>query len=336
MEQKVEYVTDREEELKVRDARTEKRFFVDNVIVSGYGPQIGVYGIAVYAALCMHSKPSTQRCWPSHRTIAKEIGCSVAKVKEALSQLKKLKLLSVDPHYDAENQRQTSNTYTLLDPQAIAETPATTDTPPRYNEKAGMNNPNVIEESQEESPAAPEPSLADDLWNAEVAALGEEEGIAEIEAMFNRTGSKKLSKEEFEKRHNGTAVVAGKEVRGSHDIPGQPWCNRPVEEWCKLAGKSYAEMSVPTRIKLGGIFYKIGTITDSTALEVAEAIGNFKAEHPWWEYDFDWPTDGFCNRLGMMLVPDASAGPQRLDGGEVVRNVEASGYRKVPTRGAIR
>jgi hypothetical protein len=117
------------------------------VIITEYGAQIGVYGIAVYAALCMHSKPSTQRCWPSHRTIAKEIGCSAAKVKGALAQLKDLKLIAIDPHYDAANQRQTSNTYTLLDP------PATTDTPPQYHEIPTKNNPNLVEQSQGEAGA---------------------------------------------------------------------------------------------------------------------------------------------------------------------------------------
>ena len=143
----------------------------------------------------------------------------------------------------------------------------------------------------------------------------EDPDVAETEAMFNKTSAKKLSKEEFESRHNGVAAVTGQEMKVSHDIPGQPWCNQPVEAWCELAGKSYEEMTIQTRIKLGGIFYKVGTVTKGDPAQVAEAIGNFKAEHPWWKYDFDWPSEGFLNRLGMMLVPDAQPEPINLDGG---------------------
>ena len=148
METKTEYVTE-DDRYEVRDNRTEKRFFIDNAIIQDYGPKIGVYGIAVYSALCMHSKPSTQRCWPSHRTIAEEIGCSPPKVKEALRQLETLKLIRVEPHFDAKTGRQTSNTYTLLDPPPVTDTPDTTDTRPQYHDRSTMNNPKN-EQSQEE------------------------------------------------------------------------------------------------------------------------------------------------------------------------------------------
>jgi len=169
----------------------------------------------------------------------------------------------------------------------------------------------------QEEPASPDSPPPE--WPEQVAALGEEpapeDDVAETEAMFNKTSGAKLSKEEFQSRHNGTAVVAGKEKRVSYDIPGEPWCNRPVEEWCKLAGKSYKDMSIPTRIKLGGIFYKIGTVTDSTPLQVAEAIAQFPFEYAWWEkkIGFEWPGDGFCNRIGMILTPDAEPEPIDLD-----------------------
>jgi hypothetical protein len=196
----------------------------------------------------------------------------------------------------------------------ILSPPSDTATPTPLTEQCHPNHqePSSI---RQEDPATPGSPPADGLWDKQVAAIGEEPSqeedpeIAETEAMFIKTSDTKLSKEQFESRHNGVAAVTGQEMKVSHDIPGQPWCNEPVEAWCKLAGKSYVGMSIPTRIKLGGIFFKVGTVTNGTPAQVAEAIGNFKAEHEWWKYDFDWPSDGFLNRLGMMLVPDAAPEP---------------------------
>jgi len=165
--------------------------------------------------------------------------------------------------------------------------------------------PETTDQEEPAPPDSPPPADEEMVEREGTAGLSQEEiELAETEAMFNKTGDAQLSKEEFMSRHDGLAAVTGQEMKVSHDIYGEPWLNEPVEAWCKLAGKIFGEMSVGTRIKLGGIFYKIGAATDSDAAQVAEAIGNFKAEHPWWKYKFDWPTDGFIQRLGMMLVPD--------------------------------
>jgi len=138
METPAEYTAD-DNPARVRDARTEKRFFVDNVIIRGYGPLLGVYGISVYAALCMHANLQTQQGFPAHRTIAEQIGCSIGKVKGAIRQLEKLNLIQVEARFDPETERRTSNLYTILDPPVP---PVTTDTLPSY---AGVttNNPNL-------------------------------------------------------------------------------------------------------------------------------------------------------------------------------------------------
>lgn len=149
METREEYSTGEDDQAQVRDARTERRFFVDNVIIRGYGPELGVYGIAVYASLCMHANLKTQQCFPAHQTIAKEIGCCVAKVKEAIRRLRELKLICIEPRYDPKTDRRTSNLYTLLDPPVP---PATTDTLPSYTEVA-RNNPNSEQSSLDQCDA---------------------------------------------------------------------------------------------------------------------------------------------------------------------------------------
>jgi hypothetical protein len=153
METTPEYATQSDDlPVPVRDLRTEKRFFVDNVIIRGYGPTLGVYGIAVYSALCMHANLHTQQCYPSHRTLADQLDCSIGKVKGAIRLLEKLKLIATAPRYDANNKRRTSNLYTLLDPPVP---PVTTDTLPLY---AGVatNNPHLDQSYlKEEPPSSP-------------------------------------------------------------------------------------------------------------------------------------------------------------------------------------
>jgi len=91
-----------------------------------------------------------------------------------------------------------------------------------------------------------------------------------------------------------------------------------VQAWGKLISKETSEMGQGTRIKLAQIFQQVGAATGRTAPEVARAIGRFKDEYEWW--NDTWPGDGFCNRLGMLLVPD-TADPER--------NLATSGFRRV-------
>ena len=150
-----------EETLAIRDQRTEKRFFVDNVFVDEYGPIVGPYGHAVYNVLIRHSRPDGRGSWPSHATIAKKAGCGVAKVKKVLKQFDELGLVAIRKRWSAKTNGQTSNEYIILDPPALPQPPVTTDTPGGYtadtptqvSQKATNNPP-----SYQSSPINPKPT----------------------------------------------------------------------------------------------------------------------------------------------------------------------------------
>ena len=138
--------------MQIRDARTEKRFFIDNVIIQEYGSDIGVYGIAVYSALCMHARLKTQSCYPSHKTIAAEIGAGISKVKQTLKHLAELRLIHIAADF-RENKGQTSNVYTILNPPSRQmATPQSPDNSPPGHQVA-TNNPNP--EQSESNPLPP-------------------------------------------------------------------------------------------------------------------------------------------------------------------------------------
>ena len=100
-----------------------------------------------------------------------------------------------------------------------------------------------------------------------------------------------------------TIKTAGaREKEKQWTVPGDGW-DIALDAWCTLIGKPKGGMTIPTQIKLKGIFQDVGAVMKSTAPEVASAIGLYKERYDWW--DDDWPSDGFTNRLGMILVPDA-------------------------------
>lgn len=139
------------ETLRVRDARTEQRFFVDNVIIKTFGAQLKPRGIAVYCALCMYANLQTQTCYPSLATIGGHIGMSHPTVQRAIKDLIELGLLSKEKRYD-DGGRQTSNLYTLLDPpRKDSDTPHVKSDTPTQVSKVYTNNPN-LEQSNTVSP----------------------------------------------------------------------------------------------------------------------------------------------------------------------------------------
>jgi hypothetical protein len=138
--------------VKIRERKTEKRFFVDNAIIDEYGDQLGPYGLAVYVALCRHADIDSQECYPSHRTLAKETGMKTASVRKALHNLEALGLVSIKGRC-REDGSQTSNLYTLLEPPIYPtpvssdnSPPVASDTPPQYHQ-AATNNPNYEQSS---------------------------------------------------------------------------------------------------------------------------------------------------------------------------------------------
>ncbi len=153
-----------DDSIEIRDARASHRFFVDNAVITSYGKVLGPYGIAVYVALCMHAGKSTQTCWPSHKTLAEEIGIGPGKVRKCLQELKHLGLIAISARR-GKNGGQTSNIYTLLslpptEPKAAdmgkcsdtngdapddTPPPYMPDTPPPYREMT-TNNPKMEQE----------------------------------------------------------------------------------------------------------------------------------------------------------------------------------------------
>jgi len=85
--------------MRIRDLRTEQRFFIDNAVIADYGARLGPHGIAVYCGLCLHARKSTQQCYPSQQTLAEELGTSVASVKRGIAKLIELKLIAVEHRY---------------------------------------------------------------------------------------------------------------------------------------------------------------------------------------------------------------------------------------------
>ena len=107
-----------EEDWVLRDQRTEKRFFTDNLFVDIYGPIVGPYGHAVYNVLLRHSTPKGTGAWPGHKKIAYKAGCGITKVKEVLVHMAKLRLIRIFHRY-REDGSQTSNGYDILNPPRI-------------------------------------------------------------------------------------------------------------------------------------------------------------------------------------------------------------------------
>ena len=80
---------------QVRDMRHRDFFWCDNVIIDRYGRKLGPYGLAVYMGLLRHADQRTQTCFPSHKTLADELGMSKDSVMRAIETLKKAKLIGV-------------------------------------------------------------------------------------------------------------------------------------------------------------------------------------------------------------------------------------------------
>ena len=83
---------------------------IPSAVILEHGERLGVYGVAVYAALAAHADPD-RRCWPSYNRIAKLLSISRVKVIAAVRLLGNLGLITVTPRSNEEGQK--SNAYTL-------------------------------------------------------------------------------------------------------------------------------------------------------------------------------------------------------------------------------
>jgi len=103
-----------------------------------------------------------------------------------------------------------------------------------------------------------------------------------------------------------------------------PWVDIAVREWCSIAGKDFTRMTKGTKLKLAGIFRQVGAICDSGAVPIGAAIKRFPGAHPFWrdKVGFEWPSDTFCNKLGMMLQPDVELSAYQPDSPPVLGPAE--------------
>ena len=99
---------------QIRDRRRNPFILVDSSIIKEYGSTIGPYGIAVYCVLVAHADGRGDGIFPSRKTIAEMIDCSIKQVDRKLAQLVEVGLLAKEAREDRSG-RQTSNLYTLLE-----------------------------------------------------------------------------------------------------------------------------------------------------------------------------------------------------------------------------
>jgi hypothetical protein len=131
--------------IRIRDKRTTRRFFVDNVILDVYGEQLGPYGLATYMALCRFADIKEQTCYPSIQTIADTIGAGTSKTRESLRTLEELELIHT------EHRPRSSSIYTLLDPPTeqgnatrwVGQRHALGKATPRVAKQSSTNNPHT-------------------------------------------------------------------------------------------------------------------------------------------------------------------------------------------------
>lgn len=99
--------------IKIRDQRQAGWFWIDNEIIDGYAKVIGIHALAVYIALVRHSK--NEKCYPSYKHLAAELGVSGATIKRAIKKLREYNIIMVEMRLKT-SQGRGSNVYTLLSP----------------------------------------------------------------------------------------------------------------------------------------------------------------------------------------------------------------------------
>jgi replication initiation and membrane attachment protein DnaB len=98
-----------EHKAEIRDRRKPGWFRVDDELIEVYGPEIGVHGIAVYAAICKHAD-SKEESKPGLRRLCAKLKIGREKLLKTLAKLEEVGLISIEP-----GDRNSVNVYTLLD-----------------------------------------------------------------------------------------------------------------------------------------------------------------------------------------------------------------------------
>jgi hypothetical protein len=103
------------ETFKIRDRREKGWFIIDNDYLNEYAKIFGPMGTAIYVSLCRHANISTQSCWPSQQTIAKENRISERTVRNLIKQFEGWNLIKVTRKIDGRTRRKKNNIYHLMD-----------------------------------------------------------------------------------------------------------------------------------------------------------------------------------------------------------------------------
>jgi len=100
-------------EFDVRDTRNSNWLWMRRELLREHGNELGVYGVAVYAALASFAD-SSNTAYPSIQSIADMVNCSTNKVRESIRQLCKLAWIGYEKRHK-ESGRQTSHMFYLLE-----------------------------------------------------------------------------------------------------------------------------------------------------------------------------------------------------------------------------
>lgn len=93
----------------IRPRKNRERFYVDNLVLSGYAKYIKPNGIAVYNVLSKYANSKDQCCWPAYELIMKESGIgNRGTVVKCIKRLEKCRLIGVF------RKNKESNIYSLL------------------------------------------------------------------------------------------------------------------------------------------------------------------------------------------------------------------------------
>ena len=97
---------------QIIDERRTNWFWIDNEVLDRFGPQIGAYGLAVYAALARFADGHTRVAFPAVLTIATQLGIHRTTVITAIKSLENTEPPLITVTFGG---GRTANTYTLND-----------------------------------------------------------------------------------------------------------------------------------------------------------------------------------------------------------------------------
>jgi biotin operon repressor len=106
---------------EVRDMRVREKFQIDDAYLNGYAKKCGIYATGVYVSLCRHVDKE-QKCWPSLKKIAEELGISEKQVGRSINSLEAYNII-----VKIRKGKKLNNRYILLDKSEWTDSPITKD-----------------------------------------------------------------------------------------------------------------------------------------------------------------------------------------------------------------